>query len=85
MTARGSSWRRLTLLAGIVFLLFPHLVVAADQPALSKEQITHFLLTAKVVNSKRKARAVKSTSYRTAARQARFRNSGNVPGSMRRT
>jgi len=55
---RSSSWRRLTLLAGSVFLLCPNLLIAADDPPLTKEQITQFLLTAKVIDSKRSDKGV---------------------------
>jgi hypothetical protein len=42
-------WRRLILVA--VVCLGTPLVTASDEPTLSKEQITQFLLTAKVVKS----------------------------------
>jgi len=44
------SWRRLILVA-VVCLLGTPLVTASDEPTLTKEQITQFLLTAKVVKS----------------------------------
>jgi hypothetical protein len=49
--------RRLTL-AGVVCLIFPCLVMAADESAPSKEQIKHFLLTAKVVGSKQSGKGI---------------------------
>jgi len=52
MCISGSPWARVALLAAIVCAIRPYFAVAADEPALSQEQIAHFLLTAKVVNSK---------------------------------
>jgi hypothetical protein len=52
------SWRRVFLLAAMFCLSCPRFVTAADEPTLSKEQITHFLLTAKVVNSTRSSKGV---------------------------
>ena len=49
--------RRLTL-AAVVCLIFPCLVMAADESAPNKEQIKHFLLTAKVVGSKQTVKGV---------------------------
>ena len=43
-------WRRL-ILATVVCLTCTHFVTASDEPTLTKEQITQFLLTAKVVKS----------------------------------
>src|ERR1700680_2452903 len=43
-------WRRL-ILATVVCLACHLFVVASDEPTLNKEQITQFLLTAKVVKS----------------------------------
>jgi hypothetical protein len=45
-------WRRL-IVAAVVCLTCRLFVAASDEPTLSKEQIKEFLLTAKVVNSKR--------------------------------
>src|SRR6266481_9637885 len=49
--------RRLTL-AAVVCLIFPCLVMAADESAPNKEQIKHFLLTAKVVGSKQSGKGI---------------------------
>jgi len=49
--------RRL-ILAAVVCLISPCLVMAADESAPNKEQIKHFLLTAKVVGSKQTAKGV---------------------------
>ena len=49
--------RRLTL-AAVVCLIFPCLVTAADEPTLNKDQIKHFLLTAKVVGSKQSGKGI---------------------------
>ena len=51
------QWRRLTV-AAVVCLIFPCLVKAADEPTLNKEQIKHFLLTAKVVASKQSGKGI---------------------------
>jgi len=45
------SRRQNFILAAVVCLICPHFVIAADEPTLSKDQITQFLLTAKVVAS----------------------------------
>jgi len=44
-------------LAAMVFLLCRVLVVASDEPTLSKDQIKEFLLTAKVVRSQQSKKA----------------------------
>ena len=49
--------RRL-ILAAAVCLIFPCLVMAADESTPNKEQIKHFLLTAKVVGSKQSVKGV---------------------------
>src|SRR6202166_1851536 len=49
--------RRLILVA-VVCLIFPCLVMAADESTPNKEQIKHFLLTAKVVGSKQSVKGV---------------------------
>lgn len=49
--------RKLIVIA-LVCLLCPGLVRAADETALTKEQIKNFLLTAKVVNSKRSKKGI---------------------------
>jgi hypothetical protein len=54
-------WRVL-ILAAVVCLTCPRLVVAADEPTLSKEQIKQFLLTAKVVGSKSASKGITGTS-----------------------
>ena len=51
MQLSGSRWQKLILTA-VICLICPHFVIAADEPTLSKDQITQFLLTAKVVASK---------------------------------
>jgi hypothetical protein len=45
-----SRWQKF-ILAVVVCLICRHFVIAADEPTLSKDQITQFLLTAKVVAS----------------------------------
>lgn len=50
MQLPGSRWQKFILTA-VVCLICPHFVIAADEPTLSKDQITQFLLTAKVVAS----------------------------------
>ncbi|MFY9561216.1 MAG: hypothetical protein WAQ52_13360 [Terriglobales bacterium] len=50
-------WRRL-ILAAVVCLIFPGLVMAGDESTLNKEQIKHFLLTAKVVGSKQSGKGI---------------------------
>ena len=51
---------RMPILATLVCLTFPCLVMAADEPTLNKEQIKHFLLTAKVVSSKQSSKGITS-------------------------
>jgi hypothetical protein len=50
MQLPGSRWQKFILTA-VVCLICPHFVIAADEPTLSTDQITQFLLTAKVVAS----------------------------------
>jgi len=50
MQLPGSRWQKFILTA-VVCLISRQFVIAADEPTLSKEQITQFLLTAKVVAS----------------------------------
>ena len=50
-------WWRL-ILASVVCLTFPPLVSASDEPALTKEQIKQFLLTAKVVKSQQSKKGI---------------------------
>ena len=50
MQLLDSRWQKF-ILAAVVCLICPHFVIAADEPTLSKDQITQFLLTAKVVAS----------------------------------
>ncbi len=52
-----SQWRR-PILAVVGCLIFPCLVMAADEPTLNKEQIKNFLLTAKVVGSKQSSKGI---------------------------
>jgi len=51
------QWRRLIIAVGVC-LICSHVVSAADEAALTKEQIKHFLLTAKVVGSKQSSKGV---------------------------
>jgi len=55
------QWRRLAI-AAVVCLICPHLVRAADETTLTKEQIKQFLLTAKVVGTKPSKKGVTHTS-----------------------
>jgi hypothetical protein len=50
--------RKRLILVAVVCLILPCLVMAADESAPNKEQIKHFLLTAKVVGSKQTAKGV---------------------------
>ena len=52
---------RWLMLAATVCLTWQHLVVAADEPALTKEQMKQFLLTAKVVNSRESKKGITHT------------------------
>jgi hypothetical protein len=51
------QWRR-PILAAVACLIFPCLVMAADESTLNKEQIKNFLLTAKVVSSKQSKKGI---------------------------
>jgi hypothetical protein len=51
------TWRRL-IIAAVVCLICPHVVSAADETPLTKEQIKHFLLTAKIVGSKQSQKGI---------------------------
>jgi hypothetical protein len=53
-------WWRL-ILATAVCLTFPSFVTASDEPTLNKEQITQFLLTAKVVKSEQAKKGITQT------------------------
>ena len=53
-------WRRLVI-AAVVCLICPRVVKAADATTLTKEQIKHFLLTAKIVASTPAGRGVTET------------------------
>jgi hypothetical protein len=55
------QWRRLVI-ASMVCLMWPHLVRAADETTLTKEQIKQFLLTAKIVGSKPSKKGITHTS-----------------------
>jgi hypothetical protein len=55
------QWRRLTI-AAVVCLICPHVVRAADETTLTKEQIKRFLLTAKVVHSQQAKKGITHTS-----------------------
>ena len=50
--------RQSLILVAVVCLIFPCLVMAADESTPNKEQIKHFLLTAKVVGSKQSSKGV---------------------------
>jgi hypothetical protein len=50
--------RQRPILVAVVSLIFPCLVMAADESAPNKEQIKHFLLTAKVVGGKQTGKGV---------------------------
>ena len=50
--------RQSLILVAVVCLIFPCLVMAADESTPNKEQIKHFLLTAKVVGSKQSVKGV---------------------------
>jgi hypothetical protein len=52
--------RRMPILAAVVCLSFPCWVMAADESTPNKEQIKHFLLTAKVVGSKQSSKGITS-------------------------
>lgn len=52
------QWRRRLIVAALVCLIGPHVVRAADDAALTKDQIKHFLLTAKVVRSKQSGKGI---------------------------
>jgi hypothetical protein len=60
MRAAGLQFRRL-ILATVMCLTCSHLVRAADEPALTKEQIEQFLLTAKVVKSQEVNKGITNT------------------------
>src|SRR5436853_5509683 len=49
---------RMPILVTVVCLISPCLVMAADESTPNKEQIKHFLLTAKVVGSKQSVKGV---------------------------
>ncbi len=57
MHIRYPRWWRL-IAAALVCFIFSPLVRAADEPALTKDQIKNFLLTAKVVKSERSKKGV---------------------------
>ena len=46
------------IIAAAVCLIYPHVARAADETALTKEEIKHFLLTAKIVGSKPSSKGV---------------------------
>ena len=52
--------RRL-IIAAVVCLICPHVVRAADETTLTKEQIKNFLLTAKIVGSKQSSKGITQT------------------------
>ncbi len=53
------QWRRL-IIAVVVCLICPHIVSAADETTLTKDQIKTFLLKAKVVGSKQSSKGITS-------------------------
>lgn len=53
--------RRRFLLAAVVCIAFGPLRIAADESTLTNEQIKHFLLTAKVVNSRQSSKGITGT------------------------
>ena len=53
------QWRRI-IAAAVVCLICPHIVRAADETTLTKEQIKNLLLTAKIVGSKHSSKGVTS-------------------------
>jgi hypothetical protein len=55
------QWRRLVI-ASMVCLMWPHLVRAADETTLTKEQIKQFLLNAKVVATQPSKKGITHTS-----------------------
>src|SRR6266436_6983437 len=60
MNSLHLRWRVL-ILAAMVCLTCPLIVVAADEPTLSKDQIKQFLLNAKVVNSREAKKGITGT------------------------
>jgi hypothetical protein len=54
-------WQRLTIVV-VVCWIYPHLARAADETTLTKEQVKHFLLTAKIVGSKQSSKGTTHTS-----------------------
>lgn len=58
---RSRGHRSSGLAVVLIFLLAPGLCVGADEPNLSKEQIEHFLLTAKVVNIRHSSKGITDT------------------------
>ena len=59
------------LVAAAVLVIFPVTLMAADEPALTKEQIKNFLLTAKVVNGYEAKKGITGTSRLTLSADAR--------------
>ena len=55
------QWLRSSIIATLVCLICAGVTRAADEPALTKEQITNFLLTAKIVGSKPAAKGITNT------------------------
>jgi len=60
MNSLHLRWREL-ILAAVVCLTCRSLVVAADEPTLTKEQIKQFLLTAKVIDSRPASKGITHT------------------------
>jgi hypothetical protein len=60
MRTRHQKYQRL-IVAAAICLIFPSLVKAADDTTLTKEQIKHFLLTAKIVGSKESKKGITGT------------------------
>lgn len=62
VAARATAQLGLLLLAAVmIFILCPAKLTGADEPALSKEQIKQFLLTAKVTGSRPASKGITST------------------------
>jgi hypothetical protein len=57
MCVHDLRWRRL-ILATLMCLAWSRSVAASDEPTLTREQIEHFLLTAKVVKSQRSSKGI---------------------------
>jgi hypothetical protein len=54
------QWRKFTI-ATVLCLTCPLLIIASDQPTLTKEQIKQFLLTAKIVKAEQSKKGINNT------------------------